>query len=126
MGRERETEEAESALAMTRLLTLTGAGGSGKTRLATEVARDLVGAYPEGVWLAEFAPLSVEALVPKAVASALGVHERPDQPLTDALVDVVGSRQMVLMLDNCEHLVQATGRRTQMARGPALDARAGA
>ena len=77
MGREQETEEIKRELAMTRLLTLTGAGGSGKTRLALEVARDLVEAYPEGVWLVELAPLSEEALVPKAVAEALGVSERP-------------------------------------------------
>ena len=77
MGREREMVEVKRELAMTRLLTLTGVGGSGKTRLALEVARDLVGAYPDGVWLVELAPLSEEALVPKAVAEALGVPERP-------------------------------------------------
>ena len=71
MGRARETDEVKSELATTRLLTLTGAGGSGKTRLALEVARDLVEAYPDGAWLVELAPLSEEALVPKAVAEAL-------------------------------------------------------
>ena len=89
MGREREMAEVERSLASTRLLTLTGAGGSGKTRLALEVARDLVGAYPDGVWLVELAPLSEEALVPKAVAEALGVPERPAQPLTDTLAEVL-------------------------------------
>ena len=71
VGREQETEEIKRELAMRRLLTLTGAGGSGKTRLALEVARDLVETYPDGVWLVELAPLSEEALVPKAVAEAL-------------------------------------------------------
>jgi len=64
--------ELKRELATTRLMTLTGAGGSGKTRLALEMARGLVEAYPDGVWLVELAPLSEEALVPKAVAEALG------------------------------------------------------
>jgi hypothetical protein len=84
VGREREIEEVERGLATTRLLTLTGAGGTGKTRLALEVARDLLEAYPDGVWdgvwLVQLAPLSEDALVPKAVAEALGVSERPGEP----------------------------------------------
>ena len=108
VGREREIVEVKRTLAMTRLLTLTGAGGSGKTRLALEVARDLVGAYPDGVWLVELAPLSEAALVPQAVAAALGVREQPGQPLIDTLVGrLAASRQMLLVLDNCEHLVDA-------------------
>jgi predicted ATPase/DNA-binding CsgD family transcriptional regulator len=93
---------------MTRLLTLTGAGGSGKTRLALEVARDLLEAYPDGVWLVELAPLSEGALVPKAVAEALEVPERPQVPLADTLSDVLRDRQLLLVLDNCEHLLGAT------------------
>jgi predicted ATPase/DNA-binding CsgD family transcriptional regulator len=95
---------------MTRLLTLTGVGGSGKTRLALEVARDLVEPYPNGVWLVQLAPLSEEELVPKAVAEALGVPERPQEPLTDTLADVLRDRKLVLILDNCEHLLEATAR----------------
>jgi tetratricopeptide (TPR) repeat protein len=75
VGRERERLEVKRLLAMTRLLTLTGAGGCGKTRLAVEVASDLVGAYSEGVWLVDLAPLSEPELVPQAVAKALGVRE---------------------------------------------------
>src|SRR3712207_2127395 len=70
VGREREMLEIKQALTLTRLLTLTGAGGTGKTRLALEVARDLVEAYPDGAWLVELACFSEEALVPKAVAEA--------------------------------------------------------
>jgi predicted ATPase len=88
VGRRRETLEVRQALATTRLLTLTGVGGSGKTRLALEAARDLIEAYPDGVWLVELAPLSEDALVPKAVAEALEVYERPAEPLTDTLADV--------------------------------------
>jgi len=108
VGREREREEVKRELAITRLLTLTGAGGSGKTRLALEVARDLIEAYPDGAWLVELAPLSEEALVPKAVAEALGVPERPAEPLTDTLAEVLRDRQLLLVLDNCEHLLEAT------------------
>ena len=107
VGREREMLELGQALAKTRLLTLTGAGGSGKTRLALEIARDLIEAYPDGVWLVELAPLSEEVLVPKAVAEALGVPERPQEPLTDTLADVLGSKQLLLIVDNCEHLIDA-------------------
>jgi len=95
---------------MTRLLTLTGTGGCGKTRLALEVARDLVGAYPDGVWLIELAPLSDEELVPKAVAQALEVPERPAQPLAETLAEILRGRELLLILDNCEHLLEATAR----------------
>ena len=108
MGREREMPEVGQALATTRLLTLTGSGGAGKTRLALEVARGLVEAYPDGVWLVEFAPLSEGALVPKAVAEALGVRERPKEALADTLAEVLRDRQLLLVLDNCEHLVGTT------------------
>src|SRR5215207_129980 len=110
VGREREIEEVERELTMTRLLTLTGVGGSGKTRLALEVARDLLEAYPNGVWLVELAPLSEEVLVPKAVAETLKVPERPAEPLADTLAEVLRDRELLLILDNCEHLLEATAR----------------
>jgi len=99
--------EVKRTLAMTRLLTLTGAGGSGKTRLALEVARDLVGAYPDGVWLVELAPLSEPDLVAQEVAGALEVSERPGLPLTDTLVEALADKEMLLVMDNCEHLAEA-------------------
>ena len=95
---------------MTRHMTLTGAGGSGKTRLALEAARGLIEAYPDGVWFVELAPLSEEALVPKAVAEALKVPERPQEPIADTLVEVLKDKQMLLVVDNCEHLVGTTAR----------------
>ena len=110
VGREREMVEVKRALAMTRLLTLTGAGGTGKSRLAIEVARDLVGSYPEGVWLVEFAPLSESGLVAQEVAGTLGVQERPGEPLVDTLADALAGKEMLLVLDNCEHLVDAAAR----------------
>jgi predicted ATPase/DNA-binding SARP family transcriptional activator/DNA-binding CsgD family transcriptional regulator len=110
VGRETELRHVKRDLAMTRLLTLMGAGGCGKTRLALEVARELVGVYPDGVWLVEFAPLSEGALVVHAVASVLGVKEQPDRSITDALVDCLRAKRALLVLDNCEHLVDAVAR----------------
>jgi predicted ATPase/DNA-binding SARP family transcriptional activator/DNA-binding CsgD family transcriptional regulator len=110
VGREGEMLEVKRALAMTRLLTLTGAGGSGKTRLALEVARDLVGAYQDGVWLVELSPLSEGKLVPQAVAKAVGVPEQSARSLADALVETLRAKEMLLVLDNCEHLVEAAAR----------------
>ena len=110
VGRVREMLEVKRALAMTHLLTLTGTGGLGKTRLALEVARDLVGAYPDGVWLVELAPLSEGKLLPQAVADALSVEELPGRSLADALVDALRKKQLLVVLDNCEHLIGAAAR----------------
>ena len=110
VGREREMVEIKRTLAMTRLLTLSGAGGSGKTRLALEVARDLVGAYADGVWLVQLAPLSAPDLVTQEVAGVMGIKERPGQPLSDTLVDALRARNLLLVLDNCEHLVEPAAR----------------
>ena len=107
VGREREMLEVKRALAMTQLLTLTGAGGLGKTRLALEVASDLVGAYPDGVWLVELAPLTEGVLVPQTVAEALSVAEQPGRSLADALLDALREKKLLLVLDNCEHLIEA-------------------
>ena len=107
VGREQEMLEVKRALAMTRLLTLTGVGGSGKTRFALEVARDLVGAYAGGVWLVELAELSDGELATQTVASALGIQEQPGQRLTDTLIESLRSKNVMLVIDNCEHLVEA-------------------
>jgi predicted ATPase/DNA-binding CsgD family transcriptional regulator len=110
VGRKQQIEEVGRELASTRLLTLTGAGGSGKTRLALEVARDLLEAYPEGVWLVQLAPLSEGELVTRAAAKALRVPERPEEPLADTLAEVLRDMQLLLILDNCEHLLEASAR----------------
>jgi DNA-binding SARP family transcriptional activator len=110
VGRERELIELKRALAMTRILTLIGTGGSGKTRLALEVARDVVGAYPDGVWLVELAPLSEGKLVSQVVAEALDVPEQPGRSLTEALADYLREKGSLLVFDNCEHLVEAAAR----------------
>src|SRR5713226_5481995 len=94
-------------LSSTALLTLTGSGGCGKTRLALQVAADLLEEYADGVWLVELAPLADPALVPQTVASALGVRDAPGRPLTATLTDYLRSKSLLLVLDNCEHLLEA-------------------
>jgi predicted ATPase/DNA-binding SARP family transcriptional activator/DNA-binding CsgD family transcriptional regulator len=107
VGREHDVVEIKRLLSMTGLLTLTGTGGSGKTRLAMEVARDLAFAYPDGAWLVELAPLSEGALIPQAIASTLGIREESDRPLTATLADVLRTKRALLLLDNCEHLIES-------------------
>ncbi|MDQ4126485.1 MAG: tetratricopeptide repeat protein, partial [Actinomycetota bacterium] len=107
VGRERELAELKGLLNETRLLTLTGPGGCGKTRLALETAEGLAEGFGDGTWLVELASLSEPDLVPQAVASALGVREVPDRSLTELLVDHLKPRKMLLVLDNCEHLIEA-------------------
>ncbi len=110
IGREQEMDEIKRLLTETRLLTLTGPGGSGKTRLALRVVRDLVEEFEDGVWLVELASLSDEHLVPQTVASVLRVREQPDQSLTDVLIEHLKPKRLLLVLDNCEHLVEVCAR----------------
>ncbi len=104
IGRDREMTDVKKMLTTARLVTLTGAGGSGKTRLALQVAADVFDQYPDGAWLVEFAPLSDPTLVPNAVASSLNVPEQRGRPFTETLVDFLHSKSLLLVLDNCEHL----------------------
>jgi predicted ATPase/class 3 adenylate cyclase len=107
IGREREMAEVQQLLKSTKLLTLTGAGGCGKTRLSLQVAANLLEEYPNGVWLVELAPLTDPALVPQTIMSALGVHEELGQSVLATLTDYLKSRKLLLVLDNCEHLLAA-------------------
>src|SRR5918997_3430198 len=107
VGREREIAEIKDLLAEQRLLTLTGPGGCGKTRLALKVAGDLAERFEDGVWLVELASLSDPALVPQTVAFAFGIREQPGRLLTDTLSEYLELKKMLLVLDNCEHLVEA-------------------
>jgi predicted ATPase/DNA-binding CsgD family transcriptional regulator len=107
VGREKELAEVGRQLEGNRLLTLTGSGGCGKTRLALATATDLVERFEDGVWLVELASLVDPSLVPQAVASALGLREQPGRSPAEALSRYLGSRNVMLVLDNCEHLVEA-------------------
>jgi predicted ATPase/class 3 adenylate cyclase len=107
IGREREIAEAKRLLAETHLLTITGPGGSGKTRLSLEIGARLLSEYPDGVWLVEFAHLADPARVPQVLATALSVREEADRPLLVTLVDHLRPKRVLLLLDNCEHLIDA-------------------
>jgi predicted ATPase/DNA-binding XRE family transcriptional regulator len=107
VGREREIDELLGLLGSERLITLTGVGGCGKTRLALEVARRSAEQFNDGVALVELASLTDGALVPLAVGSALGIREVPSQPLLATLRVALKERQVMLVLDNCEHLLGA-------------------
>ncbi|HEX9395957.1 MAG TPA: adenylate/guanylate cyclase domain-containing protein, partial [Burkholderiales bacterium] len=105
IGRDAEMPEVAKLLADTRLLTLLGVGGIGKSRLSLELAAEVSEDFPDGVWLVELATLRDPRLVPQAVASALGVKEAAGRPVSEALVRHFKDRDMLLILDNCEHLL---------------------
>src|SRR5207245_1716333 len=107
IGRERELAEVKKLLGTSRLLTLLGVGGIGKTRLSLQVAADALDDYPDGVWFVELAPLTDALLVPQAVASVLGVKDEAGRAVVESLVKYVKDRQLLIILDNCEHLVHA-------------------
>ena len=108
IGRKHELDEVKRLLSNTRLLTLTGPGGTGKTRLALQLAAEVLEAkqFPYGVWLVELAPLSDPMLVAQTVASTLSVREQPGRTILDALTDYVRAKSMMVILDNCEHLIE--------------------
>ena len=110
VGREREIGEITALLAERRLVTLVGPGGTGKTRLSVQVAANLVESFADGVWLVELAPLSDPVLLPQAVAAALSVREEADRPVLTTIVEYVRDRTLLLILDNCEHLIEACAR----------------
>ena len=110
VGRDQELAEVVARLDGTRLLTLTGVGGCGKTRLAIEAAQAIVPKYPDGVWLVELGRLSDPVLVAQEVGAVLGVRESPALSLTSALTQVLSGRRVLLVLDNCEHLLEACAR----------------
>lgn len=107
VGREKELAEVKRLLKNNRLLTLTGSGGCGKTRLALVAAGELLEGFGDGAWLVELASLADTSLVSQAVASALGVREQVGRSPTEALSVYLRTRKVLLVLDNCEHLVEA-------------------
>ncbi len=116
IGREKEIAEIKSALTPipslsgrgeTRLVTLTGSGGTGKTRLSIEVGTQLLSNFANGVWLIELAPLSDESQIIPALAQAFGLQELPFNPLVNIVTDYLRDKKLLLILDNCEHLIAA-------------------
>jgi predicted ATPase/DNA-binding CsgD family transcriptional regulator len=107
IGREAELAAVRALVGGSRLVTLTGAGGAGKTRLALQVAAGLVDEPEDGVWFADLAPLRDPDLVAVTVADVLGVRREAGRPVLDTLVEAVGGRRLLVVLDNCEHLIGA-------------------
>jgi predicted ATPase/DNA-binding SARP family transcriptional activator len=107
IGREKEVEEIILTVGKNRLVTLTGPGGVGKTRLAIQSSIQMIDNFKNGVWWVELAPLTDEALIPQVVAQSLGVRESPTQPLMESLKNFLREKQLLLILDNCEHIIDA-------------------
>jgi predicted ATPase/class 3 adenylate cyclase len=107
IGRERELADIRKLLEGTRLLTVLGMGGLGKTRLSLQIAADALEKYPDGVWFVDLAPIKDGSLVPNAVAQILGIHEERGKTLTQTLCEHVKDHKLLFVLDNCEHLMAA-------------------
>ena len=114
VGRETEIAEVISLLDRSRLVTLTGAGGSGKSRLALQVAAEAFDSFVDGVWLVELAPMADSELVGATVASALGVREEPGRSLEDTVATAISGRRLLVVLDNCEHVLEASSNLTAL------------
>ena len=108
IGRDKESKELKRLLAGTHLMTLTGSGGCGKTRLSLQVAADSLERFADGVWFVELAPLSDPALLPRTTAMVLGLKEEPGKPIRQTLVEYLRDKRLLLLLDNCEHLLGAS------------------
>jgi predicted ATPase/class 3 adenylate cyclase len=106
VGRQKELADVKRLLKETHLLTLLGPGGTGKTRLMLEVAEEVIGDFPDGVWLVELAPLTDPDLVAERVAAALSLQEQPGRGMLETLVEFLRRKELLLLLDNVEHLVQ--------------------
>ena len=107
IGREHQIDEIKKLFQTTRLLTLTGTGGTGKTRLALQIASDLIHVYPDGVYFVSLASISKPALVVNAIADVFGLTEGPNQPLSSTLKYYLRNQQMLLVLDNFEHVLES-------------------
>jgi predicted ATPase/class 3 adenylate cyclase/DNA-binding CsgD family transcriptional regulator len=107
IGRKKELADVKKFLQNTRMLTLIGPGGTGKTRLSIQAAGEMLDQYPDGVWFVELAPILDPLLVPRTTAIAIGLRDEPQRPVIDMLCDYLRKKKMLLVLDNCEHLVAA-------------------
>ncbi|MEO8665065.1 MAG: tetratricopeptide repeat protein [Ignavibacteria bacterium] len=122
IGREKEMERVKDLIKQSHLLTLTGSGGSGKTRLALQVAADIIDDYSNGVWLIELASLSDPFLLVQTIFKMLDLQEQPMQNTEDTLLDYLKDKEILLILDNCEHIIDATAQLTEklLSKSPKL------
>jgi predicted ATPase/DNA-binding XRE family transcriptional regulator len=122
IGREKEQQEVVGLIDKRRLMTLIGSGGVGKTRLSLKVGEQVLANYDDGVWFVELAPILDPLLVPRTVAIALGLPDEPQRPIIDMLCDYLREKKMLIILDNCEHLLEACAHLTDtlLKRCPSL------
>ncbi len=113
IGRQREMQEAKRLLTSSRLLTLIGPGGTGKTRLSLQVAAEHLSEFKDGVWLIELAPLADPAFIVSTIVSVLGLYEVQGIPLLNILIDYLRDKSLLLILDNCEHLIETSAQVAQ-------------
>ncbi|HET9909513.1 MAG TPA: LuxR C-terminal-related transcriptional regulator [Anaerolineales bacterium] len=123
VGREKELADVKRLLQNTHLLTLIGLGGTGKTRLSLEAAGEMLHLYPDGVWFVELAPILDPRLVPRTTAIAIGLRDEPQRPVIDMLCDYLHEKKILIVLDNCEHLVDACARTADRILRAAPDTR---
>jgi predicted ATPase/DNA-binding XRE family transcriptional regulator len=107
IGREKEQDDVIKLIAKHRLVSLTGSGGVGKTRLSLKVGEQVLGDYPDGVWMVELAPILDPVLVPRTTAIAIGLRDEPQRPVIDMLSDFLREKIILIILDNCEHLLDS-------------------
>ena len=110
IGREKEILDVEQELSRHRLVTLTGSGGTGKTRLSLQVAADLLGQFDHGIWFVELAPLVDPELIPHTIVAAMGIREQAGKPALELLKEYLHDKKILILLDNCEHLIEASAR----------------
>jgi predicted ATPase/class 3 adenylate cyclase len=110
VGREKEITEIKQALNEHRLITLTGSGGTGKTRVCLQVAADLIDHFDHGVWFVELAPLAHPELIPQTILSIIGIRDQPGKTSIETLKEYLRKKKLLLILDNCEHLIEASAR----------------
>jgi len=123
VGREKELADVKRLLADTHMLTLIGPGGTGKTRLSVRLARDVLNEYPDGIWMIDLAPVLDPTLVPRTTAITIGLRDEPQRPVIDMLCDYLSTKQMLIILDNCEHLVEACANMAEQILRTAADVR---
>ena len=122
IGREKEKVEIKQAIGAHRLVTLTGSGGTGKTRLSLQVAADLLDQFADGIWFVELAPLTDSSLIPQTILTAMEASEQQDKTPAQALIERVRGKKLLLILDNCEHLIEAVAKlvETLLSNAPEL------
>jgi predicted ATPase/class 3 adenylate cyclase len=123
VGREKEISEVKDVIARHHLVTLIGPGGTGKTRLSLQVAQELIDQFLDGLWFVELAPILDPTLVPRTTAIAIGLRDEPQRPIIDMLCDYLHKKQLLIVLDNCEHLVDACAQMANKVLQAALNVR---